>query len=133
MKTILSLMTGLILVACAQNPVKVANDTEQKAYALYGSFVIFETEGAQLVADPSIPVNAKLAIKSADAKAKPTADALLQSVLDYDTAVTQLKAAPAGGSADAAQKVSNATLHLNAWVEQATADINSLITAVKSR
>lgn len=120
---------GLTCLApgCASNPVNAAQDTEQRAYAVYGSFVIMEEQGARLVSDPNIPVRIKIAIQGADAKAKPSADGLLKALNDFLTA----KATLATG-ATASDPLSVASANLNTWITQATTDTQGLIAAVKA-
>lgn len=111
---------------CANSPVIVAQDSEQRAYAIYGTFVIVEEQAAGLVGSPGVPNTVVVAIRQADAKAKPSADALVQAVRDYDAASHQLKTG--GGSAD---KVSIASSNLVKWVSQAQTDVAALVAAVK--
>lgn len=82
----LSLMALMVMSAgcAALNPVSKANTLEQKAYALYGSFVVFEEQAAVLVQKPGTSVSVKTALANADALAKPLAERLIdaaQSVL----------------------------------------------------
>lgn len=68
----------LCLAACASiNPLGYAESAEQKAYALYGTFVVFEEQAAKAYADPVTPVKAKQALSRADRVAKPAVDALM--------------------------------------------------------
>lgn len=115
-----------LLPGCVANPVSGAEDSEQRAYAIYGTFVIVEEQAAKLVASPQIPNPVVSAIKIADSRAKPSADALVQAVRDYDDASHALKAGT--GSAD---KLTIATANLQKWVTQAQTDVSALVTAVK--
>jgi hypothetical protein len=90
--SLLSLIAGIgvmsvVLMAsgCASlNPVRAAQSSEQKAYALYGEFVVFEEQAAVLYQSSTASAKVKTALRAADAVAKPLADKLLdaaQSVL----------------------------------------------------
>lgn len=65
----------LALTACAGQTV------EQKAFETYGTFVVAEEAAAELMSDPDIPDQVKLAIQVADRVAKPSADTLLETAL----------------------------------------------------
>lgn len=110
---------------CASNPVASAQTVEQKAYAVYGTFVVMEESAAALKQDPNVITSVKQALVSADAKAKPSADALLQSLRDYEMASDALKA-----GRSTSDQLSIATANLNAWITRATADVNALVSAV---
>ena len=114
------------LPGCASNPVAVAQDSEQRAYAIYGTFVIVEEQAAKLIGDPQVLNPVVIAIKSAESRAKPTADALLKAVRDYDDASHQLKT----GSGNA-NNVIVASANLQRWVTQAQTDVAALVAAVK--
>lgn len=128
---------ALALTACATiNPFKAATNLDQRAFASYGTFVVFEEQAAVAVQDPSIPANVKQALKTADARAKPAADALLASVKQYEAisiALTQCPSQPdpAQCKATTADKLVTATANLNQWVIDATTQINALVSAVK--
>lgn len=83
---LLLLATLAYLQGCATvaGPVRAAETTEQKAFALYGTFVVFEEQGAKLVVDSRIDVNARRAIQRADLAAKPVADDLLEAALELN-------------------------------------------------
>jgi len=114
-----------ILCACAANPVADAQTPEQKAFALYGTFVVFEEEGAKLVASTEIPDTAKQAIRVADAKAKPVADNLYQAA----QTVVEIKNQLSGKDANTDLATANANL-LN-WYSQLQPLYTNLVTAVK--
>lgn len=129
----LILWTALIIaITCAisgcalTSPITAATTPDNKAYALYGEFVIFEEQAAALKQSGTLPVSAARTLTTADARAKPTADALAQAVRDYLSANAALKA----GSGTAAQ-VQIAATQLTHWTQQADTDLGALITAVK--
>lgn len=130
---LLTLLAVLVLIAllsgCAGlNPFGAAKDLDQKAYATYGTFVIFEEQGAKLVADPTVPQSIKRAIAQADARAKPSADTLVTGIHQYETAQAAVKA----GGSGAPNTLATVTANLNTWLQQARTDTAALVSAVKS-
>ncbi len=76
----LSLWTGLLLLgACAGNPLSFAKTTEQRAWALYGTYVVHQEQAAALVQNPAVPEDVKARIRAADKVAHPIAEALFES------------------------------------------------------
>lgn len=131
----LTLSFGLIAIGstcliggCASNPVAAAKTPDQTAYAIYGEFVIFEEQAATVVGDNTVDIHVRQAIQAADAKAKPSADALLRAYTDYATAQRLL--AQAQGSAGA---VTVASANLEQWIATAQVDVEALVAAVKAR
>jgi len=120
-----TLVTVSCIPGCKMNPVSTAQTLDQKAYAVYGTFVVMEESAAGLKRDPNVAPQVKLKLVAADARAKPSADALLRALRDYDAATLALKA----GDGTASQ-LSIATANLNTWIAQATADVDALVTAV---
>lgn len=70
-----------LTVACSNSPVKEADTFEQKSYALYGTYVIYQGKAAQLKQDRSVPDRAKRVLSAADAIAYPVSLALLDAAL----------------------------------------------------
>lgn len=128
MKTIamMALCTLALIASCATNPVSTATTVDQKAYALYGEFVVFEEVGAQLVQAADTPVAAKSAIRRADSVAKPIMDNALRAEL----LVSQIRVQLAAG-ASTQDKLTAALTNLDSWVTQATPLVSSLVDAVK--
>lgn len=122
-------IAGLLVHGCASNPVSAAQDPSQRAYAIYGEFVLIEEIGAKLVRDPTVPASWKIAIRRADAKAKPTADALAQAWNDYQSASNTLKQSASDGTA---ADLAAVTANLTQWITQAERDVSALATAVKT-
>lgn len=111
---------------CSSSPVASAQTVEQKAYAVYGTFVITEEQAAQLVQQPSTPASLRQSIAAADALAKPSADALEKAFLDYESAAAALKA-----GTTTADQVAIAQTNLVTWVNTADSDVQNLVSAVK--
>jgi hypothetical protein len=80
------LFLAFALASCSVNPFRTAQTLEQKADALYGSFVIAQKQGVALVRDPTVSDGIKRAIAEADAVAKPVADELYAAVIEYAAA-----------------------------------------------
>jgi hypothetical protein len=122
---LLLLMVGL--QGCgAANPVARAETVEQKAYATYGTFVIIEEQAAKLVSSGQIPDRAVRAIASADARAKPVADSLLDALMEFEQIRDEFEA---GGTGEA--RYVAAVDNLNDWIARAGPLINNLVSAVK--
>ena len=117
----------LVLQACtASNPITRAETVEQKAYATYGTFVIFEEQAAKLVSSGQLPRSTVVKIGDADNRAKPIADSLLEATLQFAEIRAEYEA---GGTGEG--RFIAATNELNGWVEQALPLINNLVAAVK--
>lgn len=115
------------LQACtASNPITRAETAEQKAYATYGTFVIFEEQAAKLVSSGQLPRSTVVAIGDADRRAKPIADSLLDATLKFTEIREEYEASGTGETRFIA-----ATKELNGWVEQALPLINNLVAAVR--
>lgn len=88
MKPMKNLTTALLVVvavalqACASlNPVSHAKTTEQRAYALYGEFVVIEEQAAVAAQSADVPSAVRQSIVAADVVAKPIADELLKTAV----------------------------------------------------
>lgn len=125
---ILLAVVALTILSACQTPssVKEAQTLDQKAFATYGTFVVFEEQAAQLAKDPATPAAVKTALAQADNAAKPFADHLLDAVKVYENVSAQLAA-----GTTTAEKLSIATADLQSWLNEATPVVTSLVTAVK--
>lgn len=87
LKKFLLTMTGYaavaLLTACTlgSNPIKEAETFEQKAYALYGSYVIFQGKAADLKLSAAVPESVKQALSDVDRVTYPVADNLVGAAL----------------------------------------------------
>lgn len=122
---ILLLMVGMQGCGTA-NPIARAETVEQKAYATYGTFVIFEEQAAKLVSSGQIPDSAVRAIAAADLRAKPVADSLLTAVQEFE----EIRAEFQSGETGEARYVA-AINNLDDWIERALPLIDNLVAAVK--
>lgn len=71
----------VILTACSTNPVAQGDTFEQKSFALYGTYVIFQGKAAELHQDSATPVKVAEALSAADRVAHPLAEALVDGAL----------------------------------------------------
>lgn len=129
----MALVYAILLVAvslstgCASiNPITSAKTLEQKVYATYGSFIVFEVQASQLVSSPDVPPEVKDLIKQADAIAKPAADAMFDAAVE----LIKIKADLAAGQTTD-EKVLIATQNLNRWYLEAEPKITQLITTIR--
>lgn len=121
-------IVALSMSGCqSTNAIAAANTPDQKAYALYGTFVILEEQAATLMTNPATSPKLRSAVRVADARAKPSADALVKALKDYEAAAAEVKA----GGTGAAALLTTATVNLNTWIGTATTDISTLVSAVK--
>ena len=121
-------LTALSACKTVTAPTEVAQTPEQKAFALYGTFVVFEELAASVATDPTTPVEVKTVIKQSDATAKPAADALLASARQ----VIQIQAELAAGKTGT-EKLEVANQRLLAWVTEAQPKILALQCAVNPK
>jgi hypothetical protein len=116
-----------VLSACAGSPIKVAQTVEQKAYATYGTFVIFEEQAVKLSAPSSnLAPATKAQIINGVQKAQPVVDTMLKSLRQAEQARVEFDA----------QKIDKPAFqvvvdNLGNWVQQATPLVASLVTVVK--
>ena len=117
----------LMLSACAGlNPVSKAETSEQRAYALYGTFVVFEEQAVKLVASPEVPESVKRSLREADAVAKPAMDSVLEGVNQIFEIRRQLSI---GTSTE--EKLTIAVTNLDMWYAGAKPKVEALIRLVK--
>lgn len=69
----------IFLVGCPTNPIRQAESFEQKAFALYGTYVIFQGKAAELVQDAATPERVKQGLRDADKVAYPVAESLVDA------------------------------------------------------
>jgi hypothetical protein len=77
--TVSGVCLALLIAACTPNPVKEAETFEQKAYALYGTYVIFQGKAAELVQDAAVSDRIKMALREADRVSYPVAEGLVDA------------------------------------------------------
>lgn len=105
----------LILGACASiNPVKQAETLEQKAYAVYGTYVVFAEKAADLAENDALSRSIRLGLVNAEGRASPVIASLLDAVQEM-------------------QILNNSTTRtsLESWIGRALPLINDLVRSVK--
>ncbi len=125
------ILTGalLALAGCAAlNPFSPAKTLEQKSYALYGTFVVFEQQGAKVIQSPEVPNSVKRAIQQADATAKPAIDQLLVAANSLLTVKREL----AAGTTDK-EKINIAATNLKKWYDDSAPKVRCLIVVVQEK
>jgi hypothetical protein len=106
---------GLALVACESiNPVGAADTLEQRAYAVYGTYVIFAEKAADLAENDALPRSIRLGLVEAEERTSPVIASLLNAVQEMQT-------------------LNNSTTRtsLEGWVDRALPLINDLVRSVK--
>lgn len=126
---IVLLGAAALITGCGSlNPLASARTLEQKSYAAYGSFVIFEEQGAKLIQSAEVPNGVKRAIQDADRRAKPAADSLKAAADSVIAAKRQVEA----GTSDK-EKLRIAASNLSKWYADAAPKIKCLISAVEGK
>lgn len=121
-----ALATMAVLIGCqGANPVKAAETVEQKAFALYGLFTVFEEFGADVIETDGVPSDIKRGIQHADAVAKPIADALLDAALEVQRIRAQVLAEDTNHD-----RLALVLANLSDWVVRAEPAITRLVAAV---
>jgi hypothetical protein len=90
-------VVAVLMTACTANPVSQADTFEQKAYALYGIYVIAQGRAATLSRDASVPQSVKDALVEADRTAYPVAESLVDAAItvgDIRTTLNRCSEAP---------------------------------------
>ena len=124
---LLLVVNALFLSACqSANPIGAAETAEQRAYAAYGTFVIFQEKAADLAEDANIPRGVKLRIIAAEERAKPVAESLLDAYTEFLVIKAEFDA---GETTE--QRVITASNQLNNWITRLAPLVNELIRNVK--
>lgn len=119
----------LIVTACATfDPIGAAETLEQKAFAAYGTFVVYEENAADLMGSANVPDEVKVVIQATDSIAKPAADILVSVAREVVKAREALEAAP--DDASLVDKLNIAILALNAAYLNAQPKIDALRLAI---
>ena len=118
---VLLLLVGL--QGCASvNPIAAAETAEQRAYAAYGTFVIFQEKAVDLVGEESISSAVRLRIIAAEERAKPVADSLLDAYVTFLAVKAEFNA----GNTSQERYVAAAT-SLDDWITRLAPMVNELI------
>ena len=115
------------LAGCqSANPIAAAETSEQRAYAAYGTFVIFQEKAADLVEEQSLSRSVRLRIVQAEERAKPIADSLLDAYVEFISVKAEFDA----GNTSQARLVTAAN-RLDGWVSRLAPLINELVRTIK--
>jgi hypothetical protein len=115
------------LVGCAANPFKVAETPEQRAFALFGTFVALEETAADIIEDPNVSEEVKARIRTTDQQAQP----IVQGMYDAAQLVVRLRAEyGVDPEATPLQRVTSAIQSLENWIIQARPVVAALQTAI---
>lgn len=110
--------------ACQQiNPVGAADTVEQKAFALYGTYVIFAEKAADLAERPEVSNSVKLRLIQAEERASPVVDSMLEAVAEVEEIRAELNASD--------DRLATALVSLNDWVTRVGPLIDELIREVR--
>ena len=118
--------TALLQGCAGSNPIAAADTPEQRAYAAYGTFVIAQETAADLVEDASIPDGVRLRIISAEERAKPVADSLLDAYTEYLIIKAEFDAGDTSES-----RLVIAANNLDDWVTQLAPLVAELLRNIK--
>lgn len=136
---IVAMMVMAGFSACGSNPVRQAETFEQKAYALYGTYVIFQGKAAELVQDSVTPERVKQALRDADKAAYPVAEVLvdasvevadIREIIDMCEALEIPDANPACTPSNE-RRLANAIANLSAIYFKARPVVLNLVATVK--
>ena len=108
------------------NPIAAAETPEQKAFATYGTFVIFSEKAADLAEQPNIPRNVKLGLINAEERAKPIADSLLNAWAEFLIVKAEFDAGET-----TQERLVIASNSLNDWLTQLAPLFKELVRSVK--
>ena len=112
---LLSFLILVVVASCASiNPVGKAETLEQKAYAVYGTYVVFAEKAADLAENDALPRSIRLGLVNAEERASPVVISLLNAAEDM-------------------QALNNSTTRtsLESWIDRALPLINDLVRSVK--
>ena len=132
MRKLAPVLLLFFITACTTTPadlLRTAQTPAQHAFALYGTFVVFEETVADIVERAGTPQVVKNALKAADAVAKPLADVMLVSARSYVAVEAQL----ANGDPDITfNDLKMALKELTLAIKFAGPSINALVSAVQN-
>lgn len=130
MTTMAAVIIGL--TACTVSPVQDAQTLNQKAFASYGTYVVYQGKAADLVKDPVVPENIKQGLRAADKVAYPAAEAMVDAALEVDHIQRVINdCGTPECKATAEQQLTNAITHLSELYFSAQPKVLALATVVK--
>lgn len=138
-RMVLATAAMAIFAACGVSPIKQAETFEQKAFALYGTYVIFQGKAAELVQDSAVSDRIKQALRDADKVAYPAAEELVEAattasdIRDIINMCQELEAPEANPACTPSneQRLANAITNLSTIYFRAQPIILNLVSTVK--
>lgn len=118
-------LTTTAYTGCTANPFKAAEGADEQAYAVLGSYAIYQRQALKIVQDATLPDGVRRAAAAADAAAYP----ILKSVDSALVDVLNAKAALDAGSGSK-EKVAIATANLQKWTAEGKAAVAAIKAAV---
>ncbi len=119
------LLTGLAGCSTLSGPVDAAETVEQKAAAVYGTYVIALELAADVAENESTPDSVVVALADAGDAAQPVAVALLEALLEVNAIKAEFEA---GETSE--ERLDLAIDNLNGWIDRAAPVIDALLKAV---
>lgn len=136
-RMILATVAMVIFAACKTTPISQAETFEQKAFALYGTYVIFQGKAAELVVDPTVPEQVKTALRDADKVSYPVAEQLVDAATEIGDIRAILEQCSTAQEPDPScvptneQRLENAVVNLSSIYFSAQPILLDLVAAVK--
>lgn len=122
------LLLAVALAGCqAANPIAQAETPEQRAYAAYGTFVIFQEKAADIAEDATLPRGVRLRVAQAEQRARPVAESLIETYVEF----IEIKAEFDAGDPTAEARLVQVSNSLNDWVNRLAPLVSELVRNVK--
>ena len=122
------LLLAVALAGCqAANPIAQAETPEQRAYAAYGTFVIFQEKAADIAEDATLPRGVRLRVAQAEQRARPVAESLIETYVEF----IEIKAEFDAGDSTAEARLVQVSNSLNDWVNRLAPLVAELVRNVK--
>ncbi len=118
-------ITGCATLASI-DPIGAAKTVEQRAYGVYGTYVIFQERAVPIVRDKKIPITIRRRIQQADRIVKPSADVVLATVKE----LSQARAAYQAGL-DTKERITILVTRLESGISTLTPKVQALVAAVQ--
>lgn len=123
---IAAIAVAMLASACASlNPFAAADGPEEKAYAVLGTYHVFQAQALKIASDRTLPDKVRLAVADADAAAVPILKSLDKALAD---ALDARDALDAGKTSK--ERVSIVLTNLLEWTQKAQRAVNNLKAAV---
>ena len=118
---VIGTMLALAMSGCAANPFKAASGPDETAYAVLGSYAIYQRQALKIKADTTLPASLRDSVVKADAVAFPVLKALDTALVDFLNAKAALEA-----GTSTKEKLAIAAANLKQWTSQGIAAVRDL-------